>query len=166
MRVLIEHRVDFILIGGLAAAVHGSPYATVDVDIVPWDQRANLDRLSDALRELDARVYVSADESLRFEHTGRSLADASVWNLTTSFGALDISFVPAGTAGYRDLVKHAEAIDVGGATVKVAALEDIVRSKEAASREKDLVVLPALRRLIELSADERRRTRKADRADS
>lgn len=150
LRVLVAHHVDFVLIGGLAAAVHGSPYATVDVDIVPRRETANLQRLSDALDELDARVYVSVDESLRFAHDGRSLADAAVWNLSTTHGGLDLSFVPAGTAGYADVAQRAKPIDLGGVTVEVAALEDIIRSKEAAAREKDNVVLPALRRLLDL----------------
>lgn len=156
--VLVEHGVDFILIGGLAATVHGSPYATVDVDIVPRRERSNLDRLSGALRSVGARVYVSTDETLRFEHDGSSLSDAAVWNLGTDFGGLDITYVPAGTSGYADLARHAQEIDIGGVIVRVAALEDIIRSKEAANREKDLVVLPALRRLLERSIAKRPKT--------
>ena len=156
LRVLVDQGVDFILIGGLAAAAHGSPYATVDVDIVPRRERANLDRLSGALRTLETRVYVSAQESVRFDHDGASLADAQVWNLSTAFGGLDITYAPAGTDGFSDLAQRAEPIDVGGVTVRVAALEDIVRSKEAAGREKDRVVLPALRRLLDLTSSQRR----------
>jgi predicted nucleotidyltransferase len=153
--VLVEHGVDFILIGGLGATVHGSPYATVDVDIVPRQDRSNLDLLSNALRALGARVYVSAEETLRFDHNGSSLADVAVWNLATSFGGLDISYVPAGTTGYSDLAERAQSIDIGGVVVRVAALEDVIRSKEAANREKDRVVLPALRRLLERSSEHR-----------
>ena len=112
--------------------------------------------LSGALRTLEARVYVSAQESVRFDHDGSSLADAQVWNLSTSFGGLDITYVPAGTDGFSDLAQRAEPIDIGGVTVRVAALEDIVRSKEAAGREKDRVVLPALRRLLDLTSSRRR----------
>jgi hypothetical protein len=161
LRLLVEHDVAFIVIGGIAATVRGSPYATVDVDITPRRDRANLSRLSDALRALDARVYVSPTESLRFEHDGHSLADAVVWNLATTFGGLDISFEPAGTSGYADLADRATTVDVGGVEVTVAALEDIVRSKQAADREKDRVVLPALRRLLDLESDERRAKRRS-----
>jgi predicted nucleotidyltransferase len=152
--VLVGQGVDFILIGGLGATVHGSPYATVDVDIVPRQDRLNLDHLSNALRALGARVYVSAEKTLRFEHDGSSLADAAVWNLATAFGGLDITYVPAGTTGYSDLAERAQSIDVGGVVVRVAALEDIIRSKEAANREKDRVVLPALRRLLERTREQ------------
>ena len=155
LRVLVEHQVEFILIGGLAAAVHGSPYGTSDVDVVPLRETANLSRLSDALRALGARDYVSATESVPFAHDGRSLGDAQVWNLATPLGGLDITFVPAGTDGYRDLAERAQTVDIGDLDVPVAALEDIVRSKAAAGREKDQVVLPALRRLLEMELQER-----------
>jgi hypothetical protein len=158
LRVLVEHGVEFILIGGLAATVHGSPYATVDVDVVPRRELPNLTRLSEALRALEARVYVSVDEALVFAHDGRSLAAAEVWNLSTIFGGLDITFVPSGTQGYADLAERAGLVDIGGLNVRVAALEDIVRSKSAAGREKDQVVLPTLRRLLALEIEERRRT--------
>jgi hypothetical protein len=125
------------------------------VDIVPRHDRVNLDFLSSALRALDACVYVSAQETLRFEHDGASLADAAVWHLATAFGGLDITYVPAGTTGYSDLAERSQRIDIGGVVVRVAALEDIIRSKEAANREKDLVVLPALRRLLERSTEPR-----------
>ena len=157
LRVLIERGVDFILIGGLAAAVHGSPYATVDVDVVPRREMRNLERLSEALSALGARVYVSAEESIAFAHNGRSLADAKVWNLATAYGGLDITFLPTGTEGFADLAERAEVVDLGGVRVRVAALEDIVRSKAAAGREKDQVVLPTLRRLLALQTEERRK---------
>lgn len=150
MRILVEHGVEFILIGGLAAAAHGSPYATVDVDIVPRRTHANLDKLSEALRDIDARVYVTSDQAVEFAHDARSLDAIAIWNLATRFGGLDITFVPSGTRGYSDLAHRATALDLGGVTVHVAALADIVRSKEAAGREKDNLVLPALRRLLDL----------------
>lgn len=157
LRVLVENQVAFILIGGLAATVHGSPYATVDVDVVPRRDPANLRRLSDALRALTTRVYVSSDETLAFTHDARSLGEVEVWNLSTTYGGLDITFTPAGTRGFADLAERAESVDVGGVEVLVAALEDIVRSKAAAGREKDLVVLPTLRRLLALQIEERQR---------
>lgn len=156
LRVLVEHDVDFILIGGLAATVHGSPYATVDVDVVPRRVPANLERLSKALSALGARVHVSAEEAIAFEHNGRSLGDAEVWNLSTRFGGLDITFTPAGTQGYPDLAERAQTVDLGNLDVCVAALEDVIRSKAAAGREKDQVVLPTLRRLLEMEIEERR----------
>lgn len=152
LAALVRHDVAFILIGGLAATLHGAAYVTVDLDITPDTDRANLDRLSQALRELHARVRTTndaADEGLEFNHDGGSLARARVWNLATEAGHLDVCVVPAGTAGYADLRRDAVSLDLDGITIAVASLADVVRSKEAAGRDKDRLALPMLRRLLE-----------------
>jgi predicted nucleotidyltransferase len=149
--------VRYVLIGGLAATFHGSPLVTNDVDISPERTRDNLERLSAALKDLGARIRSDAVlEGLAFDHNGESLAAADIWNLTTSAGALDVTFVPAGTGGYPDLRGRAIELDVLGLTIPVAALADVVRSKEAAGREKDARTLPTLRRLLEAEESERR----------
>lgn len=150
LAVLERHGVEFVVIGGLAAALHGSPFVTTDIDITPRRAQRNLERLSAALKELDARIRTEAiPAGLPFDHTARSLAGVSLLNLTTRFGDLDISIEPVGTAGYEDIARDAKPFEVGGARVLVASLADVVRSKEAAGREKDRLVLPTLRRLLE-----------------
>jgi predicted nucleotidyltransferase len=67
----------------------------------------------------------------------------------TDHGDLDITFVPSGTRGYDDLIRDARRVSVRGIAVPVASLADVIRSKEAAGREKDRPVLPVLRRLLE-----------------
>lgn len=146
--VLTEHGVDFVLIGGVAATLHGSTVITEDIDITPSTDPANLDRLSDALRYLGARIRVQGiDDGLAFDHSGESLARARVWNLTTQFGDLDLSFIPSGTDGYDDLRRSAVVVDLGAVTALVASIDDVIRSKEAAGRDKDKLGLPALRYL-------------------
>ena len=71
-----------------------------------------------------------------------------MWNLTTDAGDLDLSFVPAGTRGFDDLVRDSIRIDIAGTAMQVASLADVIRSKEAADREKDRAALPLLRRLL------------------
>jgi hypothetical protein len=68
-------------------------------------------------------------------------------NLRTPFGDVDLTFEPQGTDGYEDLTRHAKEIEVGPVLVRIAALEDIIRSKEAAGRAKDLNALPELHAL-------------------
>lgn len=148
--VLDRHGVRYVLIGGMAATLHGAAHITEDVDITPERTHENLERLSAALRALDARVRTHAVEGgLAFSHDATSLASATVWNLVTSFGDLDISYVPSGTGGYDDLVRDAIEIQVLGVTTTLASLADVVRSKEAAGRTKDLLALPTLRRLLD-----------------
>jgi hypothetical protein len=70
--------------------------------------------------------------------------------LHTRLGDLDLAFSPAGTQGYKDLSKDATAVDLGeGLIVRVASLGDVIRSKEAAGREKDLMQLPLMHRTLE-----------------
>ena len=59
--VLARHAVDYVLIGGLAAVLHGSALVTNDADICPNRDPENLARLADALRELDARVRTPSE---------------------------------------------------------------------------------------------------------
>jgi hypothetical protein len=149
LAVLDRHRVSYVLIGGLAAVYHGSPFPTEDVDITPATGADNLQRLSAALSDLKARIRTeSVPKGLTFAHDAASLAGASTWNLTTVAGDLDISFTPDGTAGYVDLVREAESAALYGSVVRVASLADVIRSKQAANRPKDQRVLPTLRRIL------------------
>jgi hypothetical protein len=148
--VLAHHGVRCVLIGGFAAVIHGSPYLTTDVDVVPDASRGNLERLSVALTELHAKVWTDAEpEGVEFLHDAASLGAAAKWNLITDAGRLDLSFVPAGTGGYADVVRDAVHLTILGAEVDVASLADVIRSKEATDREKDRLVLPVLRRILE-----------------
>lgn len=148
LRVLVEHGVEFVVIGGLGALTHGSPFPTIDVDITPDQTTGNLERLSAALAALDARVRAGSEEALPFAHDAASLAHGRVWNLRTRHGDLDISMVPSGTSGFVDLVRDAVDVDILGVRVPVASLADIIRSKQAANRPKDQRVLPVLREIL------------------
>ena len=149
LSVLHRHQVRYVLIGGLAAVYHGSPFPTEDADITPATGADNLQRLSAALVDLEARIRTeSVPDGLPFAHDAESLAAASTWNLTTQAGDLDISFTPDGTTGYGDLAREAEPANLYGSVVHVASLADVIRSKQAANRPKDQRVLPTLRHIL------------------
>src|SRR5438477_4105058 len=112
---LHRHDVRFVLIGGLAATLHGSPLPTLDVDICPALDPENLRRLAAALEEMDARIRTpDAPEGVRFPHDAAFLANVQMLNLTTLFGDLDLSFRPSGTDGYADLAKSVVTMRAGG----------------------------------------------------
>ncbi len=149
LSVLDRHRVNYVLIGGLAALVHGSPFPTEDLDLTPERSSENIGRLSDALREMDAKVRAAGlDEAFPFNHDVDALANVGVWNLVTAHGILDISFVPSGTQGFADLAREAVDTTLFGVVVQVASLADVIRSKQAANRPKDQRVLPVLREIL------------------
>ena len=148
---LARHDVKYVLIGAVAARLQGFPRMTADADITPAREPENLRRLAAALRELDARVDTeSVPEGLTFDCSPATLGRADLWNLVTSAGRLDVAFVPSGTDGYDDLIRHAVSFDVFGVRLDAASLEDIARSKEAAGRPQDrqdvLIIREMLRR--------------------
>jgi hypothetical protein len=146
-----RHGVEYVLIGGLAAVIHGSPLPTLDADICPSGEAENLRRLAAALEELDARVRTpDTPAGVPFPRDATFLSRVTLLNLVTRAGDLDLSFTPAGTAGYADLAARATAVPIHGVPVYVASLEDVIRSKEAANRPKDVRMLPTLRQLLEV----------------
>ncbi len=155
LRVLAARSVDYVLIGGLAGVLHGSPHSTRDVDICPSRQPANLDRLAATLRDLDAKLNVGGADPISFPYDPAFLARVSVLNTITRAGGLDLSFEPSGTRGHGDLRRAVEFVEVDGvpAPVPVASLADVIRSKEAAGRDKDRVVLHVLRELLRRQRD-------------
>jgi hypothetical protein len=133
------------VIGGYAAVLHGSPLVTVDADICPDPEPDNLQRLCRALDEVHARLRTATEpEGVPFRCEAALLAKVAMLNLITDNGPFDLSFRPAASNGYTDLVANAVGIDIGGFVIKIAALDDVIRSKEAADREKDRAALPQL----------------------
>ena len=161
IEALHEAGVRFVLIGGMAAALHGDSGAMLVLDVTPARDPDNLARVASALHTLGARIRaVGAPEGLAFDCSAEFLANLpedSILNLTTRSGDLDLAFRPSGTQGYADLMRSAIEIEAAdGVPVFVASLADVIRSKEAAGREKDRLALPRLRRLRDrLSAGSR-----------
>src|SRR2546430_8284980 len=135
---LAQHRMRFVLVGALAARLHGFPRVTTAADITPASDPENLARLAAALRELQARVYTeSVPEGLPFDCSAQALARADLWNLVTAAGRLDLAFVPSGTGGYDDLARGGVRLKVYGTDLLPARPEDLIRSKAATGRPQD-----------------------------
>jgi transcriptional regulator with XRE-family HTH domain len=146
---LARHQVQFVLIGALAAKLQGFPRFTRDADITPARDRANLQCLAAALRELDARIYTDTiPEGLPFDCSPQMLARGDVWNLVTKAGRLDLAFKPSGTEGYDDLARNAVPFTMYGDELLASCLEDIVRSKEAAGRWQDRQDVEIIREML------------------
>lgn len=147
LRVLTEHGVEFVVIGGLAAAVHGAPVPTFDIDVCYRRSPDNIARLVAALREL--RAYLAgAPAGLPFQLDEKTIANGQNFTFDTAIGEVDCLGEPAGVKGYESLAANAERTTLGGIEVAVCALEDLVRMKRAAGRPKDQLVLPFLDALL------------------
>lgn len=160
---LDRHGVQYLVVGGVAAIAHGARRPTKDLDCLALRTADNFDRLGRALSELGARlrveglsdaeaaalpVHVDADTLGRLE--------ISTWR--TDAGDLDVLADLPDAQGhrlvYRDLVERADRQEFHGVAVQVAALDDIISSKEWSDRPKDRDALPELRRLAASAAEE------------
>ena len=145
LETLARHHVEYVLIGGLAATLHGSSALTNDADICPGPSPENRERLAAALRDMDARVRTDTDpDGIPLATDAEFLRRMQLVNLTTRYGDFDIAFQPAGSDGYADLAERATEVTIDGTRVRVASLADIIRSKEIANRPKDRATLPIL----------------------
>jgi len=156
IRVLLAHRVRFVLIGGYAASLRGSPVITGDLDLCYARDRDNLERLAGALQELGARLRgPNVPDELPFRADADTLEGGDHFTFQTRTGSLDIIGTPAGTAGFKDLEAAATETTIDGMTVRVASLDDLIRMKERAGRPKDIAHLQWLRALRqEIDRDE------------
>ncbi len=147
LRALHDGGVEFVLIGGVAARLHGSPSLTRDVDICYARDIGNLERLAAVLRRLNVRLR-GVDDDLPFILDVRTLQAGASFTFATDLGDIDVLAVPAGVAGFDDLAGSAEVMELDGFTVRVATLDDLIRMKRATGRAKDTAdveILSALR---------------------
>ena len=158
VQVLDRHRVRYLLAGGAAARAYGATRLTEDADCVVSRERANLERLAAALRELSARLRVSGmtDEearSLPVQLDADMLASADISTWMTDAGGFDVLAGLARADGrlvpYEELSLRENLIQGEGFTIRAASLEDIITAKERADRPKDREALPELHALQE-----------------
>ncbi|HEV8247422.1 MAG TPA: nucleotidyltransferase [Polyangiaceae bacterium] len=139
--VLCSHRVEFFVVGGVAAALQGAPVLTQDVDILYLIEEANLLRLKRALDELNA-VARGDPRMLRFDETHLRTAGHKL--ASTDAGPLDVLGSINEGLSYQDLLGSTEELEVMGHAIRVLSLERLIELKRALARPKDLAMLPVL----------------------
>lgn len=149
LAALVRHEVRFIVIGGMAGALHGSTTLTADLDILFERESSNLDHLAAALatlhatrRDLPAGVVAPVD--------ARALRNSTNLLLSTDLGDLDcIAETPSGGFTYEQIAPTAERMRVGrDLEVSVAALDELIRMKRATGRPKDRAEVETLAALL------------------
>jgi hypothetical protein len=146
LQTLVRHRVDFVLIGGIAAIVLGSSYSTSDLDVAYGRDRTNLERLADALRELGATLR-GAPPELPFRMDAGTLEAGLNFTFATRGGDFDVFGEPAGAPKYEELKRRASVERIEGMEIRVASIDHLIAMKEAAGREKDRLLASQLRTL-------------------
>ncbi len=147
VRRLADHRVDFILVGGAAATVHGSSHLTLDLDIVYSREPENLRRLAAALGPLDPYLR-GAPPGLPFRWDAKTLELGLNFTLTTSLGDIDLLGEIVGGGRYQDLLPESILVEVFGFGVRCLGLAKLIAVKRAAGRPKDLEVISELEILL------------------
>jgi hypothetical protein len=141
--------VRFVVIGGYAASLRGSPVVTGDLDICHARDEENFRHLAEALQELHARLRgPGVPDDLPFILDAETIRNGDHFTFATDGGSLDCLGTPSGTSGFKDLDAGADIMDVDGMQVRVASVDDLIRMKQAGGREKDhshLIHLRALR---------------------
>jgi hypothetical protein len=151
LETLVRHKVRFVVIGGFAGRLWGSPTLTNDLDICYARDRKNLRALGAALLELEASLR-GAPDGLPFRPDAETLAAGDHFTFATNAGNLDCLGTPDGSRGFADLIAGAKPMKLDGVEVPVASVDDLIRLKRAAGRPKDLIeveVLGALREEME-----------------
>jgi hypothetical protein len=145
---LAEAKVDFILIGGMAAILHGSARVTFDVDPVYSRARENTERLAAAL--VPYKPYLrEAPPGLPFTWDAKTIRSGLNFTLTTELGDIDLLGEVARRETYSDLLPHSFDVDAFGVRFKCVDLPTLIRIKEAAGRKKDREAIAELRVLLE-----------------
>jgi hypothetical protein len=144
LQTLQRHGVHFVVIGGLAGRLWGSPTMTNDVDICYDREPANLRRLAAALVELHARLR-GVDDDVPFVMDALTLAKGQNFTFLTDLGPLNILGLPVGVRDFHELATNATSFDLGdGLVVPVCDLDDLIRMKRATGRPKDRIELEIL----------------------
>lgn len=140
-----RHGVDYVVIGGVATIVHGHTRNTRDVDFVAASDRANLEHLAAALRELRARLSGVDAHLLGIDvYDPATLGTGANFTMETDAGGLDFFSDVPGAEPYEQLRERALVVDLDGLTIRVAGRDDLIRMKQAAGRPQDLADIAAL----------------------
>lgn len=148
LRTLAEGGVEFIIIGGVAAVLHGSARATFDLDVVYSRTPENIRRLAEALRPHSPYLR-GAPPGLPFVWDEKTIGNGLNFTLTTGFGPLDLLGEVVGGGGYDDILPHSDGIEAYGLRIRRVSLEKLIQMKRAAGRPKDLEAIAELQALLE-----------------
>jgi hypothetical protein len=154
LAALARHGVSFLVVGGVGCQLHGAERLTRDLDVCPEWGEDNFVRLAAALDELDARLRLPPDMGdFEIPPDARLLRRTATTHWRTRAGDVDVMLSIPDKRGRRmefpELASRSIELKLADAEILVAALEDIIASKEHADREKDREALPELRRLLE-----------------
>jgi hypothetical protein len=148
VRILAGANVRFIIVGGVAATIHGSSRLTQDLDVVYARSAGDIERLAGALAPFEPYLR-GAPKGLPFEWSSRTLQQGLNFTLTTSLGDVDLLGEITGGGNYDQLIGHTVRVNLFGESIACLDLDWLIRTKRAAGRPRDLEAIAELEALRE-----------------
>lgn len=142
-----ESEIECVIVGGLAATIHGSARLTQDVDFVYARDHTNVRRLVAALKPYSPYLR-GAPPGLPFEWSEATIARGLNFTLTTALGDIDLLGEITGGGDYHALVPHSVDVEMFGCRCRCLDLPGLIRAKRAAGRPKDIEALAELEALL------------------
>lgn len=146
---LAKHKVEFVIVGGVAVIAHGVPYATFDLDFCYARTKENLGKIIEALAPFNPRLRDFSTD-LPFVWDERTLQGGTNFTFQTDIGDIDLLGEVAGVGSYAEVFNHSTTLKLFDCEVRVLSLESLIKAKKTAGRAKDLLVLPQLETLQEV----------------
>jgi predicted nucleotidyltransferase len=141
LKRLLDNKVDFVLIGGYAAVLHGSSQVTHDLDICAVMTDEELVKLKTALKDLNPQHRMNKNFQPRLEDFPKPDQKLDNYYLKTSAGILDIISCVNPVGSFQDIKKNAVEIKIFGNICRVISLDDLIKVKQSMTRDKDKIVL-------------------------
>lgn len=155
LSALKQHNIQFVFVGGQAAVARGSAYVTLDVDLCYARDEENLENIVNALSPFHPYLR-GADKNLPFIFDARTLKMGLNFTFCTDIGDIDLLGEISGIGTYEDVLKFSETMEIYGMDCKVLTIDGLIKSKEAAGRQKDEAVIKELRALQEIQRQKKK----------
>jgi hypothetical protein len=155
LRLLGEHRVNCVIVGGVAAAIHGSLLLTNDLDVCYARDSTNLQQLATALQSVHARLR-NVPEGVPFVLDAETRKRGLNFTFATDIGDLDLLGEVRGVGSYEDVRAGSVTVELFGYHFAVIDIAKLIVAKRAAGRPKDLIALPELEAIQEAQAIKKR----------
>ena len=145
LEVLNQHQVEYIVVGGVAAVIHGAPTTTFDLDALVRLNQANAERLANALGQLEARFR---EHQEKIHPTTEDILAGGHLLLITTAGPLDVLGFIGDQQRYEDLLDASSEIEMNIGSLRVLNLDALIAEKKKMGRRKDLITIELLEAVL------------------
>ena len=149
LKVFLDLDIEFVIIGGFAAALHGSSMVTRDLDLCFALTPEHIDKLRKALKDLHPKLRITPKKLSFLEHPKTNKGFNNLY-LETDLGIVDIVSQVTGVGGFDVVLGKAKTIELFGHNVKIISIDQLLASKKAMGRPKDLAVVEELETIMGL----------------